>query len=240
MTIAAIGAVFIGATEEAAMVVLLFLVGELLEGVAAGKARASIQSLTALVPKSAFVEREWADCDEVPAETLSVGAVILVRPGDRIPADGVILSGESAVDEAPVTGESTPVRKEVDDTVVAGTVNGSGALRVRVTADRCRQHHCAHRPHWWRKPRKARRRPSALSTASRATIRRVSSSSRRLVAVLPPLLSGGFWDEWIYKGLAILLIGCPCALVISTPAAIAASAFGRRPSWVADEGRRRA
>ncbi len=133
MTIAAIGAVFIGATEEAAMVVLLFLIGELLEGVAAGKARASIQLLTALVPKSAFVERDGR-LDEVPAEALAVGAAILVRPGDRIPADGVVLSGESAVDEAPVTGESTPVRKEVNDIVVAGTVNGSGALRVRVTA----------------------------------------------------------------------------------------------------------
>jgi Cd2+/Zn2+-exporting ATPase len=221
MTIAAIGAVFIGATEEAAMVVLLFLVGELLEGVAAGKARASIQSLTALVPKSAFVERDGR-LDEVPAETLSVGAVILVRPGDRIPADGVILSGESAVDEAPVTGESTPVRKEVDDTVVAGTVNGSGALRVRVTAAAADNTIA-----------RIVRMVEEAQESKAPTERFIDRFSRyytpgvvvvaALVAVLPPLLSGGSLDEWIYKGLAILLIGCPCALVISTPAAIAAS-----------------
>ncbi len=221
MTIAAVGAVFIGATEEAAMVVLLFLIGELLEGVAAGKARASIQSLTALVPKSAFVERDGR-LDEVPAEALSVGAVILVRPGDRIPADGVVLSGESAVDEAPVTGESTPVRKVADDTVVAGTVNGSGALRVRVTAAAADNTIA-----------RIVRMVEEAQESKAPTERFIDRFSRyytpgvvvvaALVAALPPLLWGGSWDEWIYKGLAILLIGCPCALVISTPAAIAAS-----------------
>ena len=133
MTIAAAGAVIIGASEEAAAVVFLFLIGELLEGVAAGKARASIQSLTDLVPKTALLERD-GQTREVPAESLPVGAVILVRPGDRIPADGTIVSGESSIDEAPVTGESTPVRKGVDATVFAGTVNGDAALRIRVTA----------------------------------------------------------------------------------------------------------
>src|SRR5690606_33007305 len=110
MTIAAIGAVIINAAEEAAAVVFLFLIGELLEGVAASKARAGITSLAALVPKTALVE-EAGQIREVPAETLPVGAVILVRPGDRISADGVILEGESMIDEAPVTGESTPVYK---------------------------------------------------------------------------------------------------------------------------------
>ncbi|MEI2301221.1 heavy metal translocating P-type ATPase [Ensifer sp. MJa1] len=228
MTIAAVGAVFIGATEEAAMVVLLFLVGELLEGVAAGKARASIQSLTALVPKSAFVERDGR-LDEVPAETLSVGAIILVRPGDRIPADGLVLSGESAVDEAPVTGESMPVRKETNDTVVAGTVNGSGALRVQVTAAAADNTIA-----------RIVRLVEEAQESKAPTERFIDRFSRyytpavvvlaALVAVLPPLLAGAAWDEWIYKGLAILLIGCPCALVISTPAAIAAalSAGARR------------
>ena len=133
MTIAAVGAVIIGATEEAAMVVFLFLVGELLEGVAAGRARASIQGLTKLVPKTALLERNGRT-EEVQAETLAVGSIILIRPGDRVPADGVIVAGESAIDEAPVTGESVPKRKSVDDTVFAGTINGDGALRVRVTA----------------------------------------------------------------------------------------------------------
>ncbi len=221
MTIAAIGAVIIGASEEAAAVVFLFLIGELLEGVAASKARASIQSLTDLVPKTALIE-ENGKTREVQAESLAVGATILVRPGDRIPADGVILSGESAIDEAPVTGESTPVRKGADANVFAGTVNGDAALRIRVTA------------------------AAADNTIARVvklveeaqeskapTERFIDRFSRyytpgvvvvgALVAVIPPLFLGGPWGEWVYKGLAILLIGCPCALVISTPAAIAAS-----------------
>ncbi|TAZ85464.1 heavy metal translocating P-type ATPase [Rhizobium ruizarguesonis] len=221
MTIAAVGAVIINAGEEAATVVFLFLVGELLEGVAAGKARESIQSLTGLVPKSALLE-DNGQTREVPAESLAVGAIIMVRPGDRISADGIIISGESAIDEAPVTGESTPVRKGVDAVVFAGTVNGDAVLRVRVTA------------------------AAADNTIARVvklveeaqeskapTERFIDRFSRyytpgvvvvaALVAVVPPLLFAGPWGEWVYKGLAILLIGCPCALVISTPAAIAAS-----------------
>jgi Zn2+/Cd2+-exporting ATPase len=228
MTIAAVGAVIMNAAEEAAAVVFLFLVGELLEGVAASKARASIQSLTALVPRTALLE-ENGQIREVPAEDLAVGVVILVRPGDRIPADGVIVSGNSAIDEAPVTGESTPVRKDVDAAVFAGTVNGEAALRIRVTA-------------------------AAVDNTIARVVKLVEEAQERkapterfidrfsryytpgvvavavLVVVVPPLMFGGVWNEWIYKGLAILLIGCPCALVISTPAAIAAalSAGARR------------
>ncbi len=133
MTIAAVGAVLIGATEEAAMVVLLFLVGELLEGVAAGRARASIQGLADLVPKTALVERNGGTA-EVPAATLAVGDVIVVRPGDRIPADGEIVEGSSDIDESPVTGESTPKRKGEKDVVFAGTISTDGVLKIRVTA----------------------------------------------------------------------------------------------------------
>ncbi len=221
MTIAAVGAVIINAGEEAATVVFLFLVGELLEGVAAGKARASIQSLTTLVPKNALLE-SGGEVKEVPAETLAVGSVILVRPGDRISADGTILSGESAIDEAPVTGESTPVRKGAGDTVFAGTVNGDAALRVRVTAA-AEDNTIA----------RVVKLVEEAQESKAPTERFIDRFSRyytpgvvvvaALVAVLPPLLIGGAWDEWVYKGLAILLIGCPCALVISTPAAIAAS-----------------
>ncbi|KQV31637.1 ATPase [Rhizobium sp. Root1203] len=221
MTIAAVGAVVIDAGEEAAAVVFLFLVGELLEGVAAGKARASIQSLTTLVPKSALLEMNGVT-REVPAETLAVGSTILVRPGDRISADGTILSGESAIDEAPLTGESTPVRKGQGDTVFAGTVNGDAALRVTVTAAAADNTIA-----------RVVRLVEEAQESKAPTERFIDRFSRyytpgvvavaALVAVLPPLLAGGAWDLWIYKGLAILLIGCPCALVISTPAAIAAS-----------------
>ncbi|KAB0572214.1 heavy metal translocating P-type ATPase [Brucella pituitosa] len=221
MTIAAIGAVIIGATEEAAAVVFLFLVGELLEGVAAGKARASIQSLTALVPKTAFLESNGST-REVQAEDLNVGDIISVRPGDRMPADGEIISGESAVDEAPVTGESTPVGKDVGDSVFAGTINGDGLLRVKVTA-------AAQDNTIARVVRLVEEAQEAKAPTERF-INRFSTYYTpgvvvvaALVAILPPLVAGAAWDEWIYKGLAILLIGCPCALVISTPAAIAAS-----------------
>lgn len=228
MTIAAVGAVFIGATEEATMVVLLFLIGELLEGVAARRARASIRGLADLVPKTALVE-EGGTTREVAADTLQVGAIMLVRPGDRVAADGVIVEGSSTLDEAPVTGESVPKSKTAGDDVFAGTINTDAVLRVRVTA------------------------AAADNTIARViklveeaqeskapTERFIDSFSRyytpavlvvgALVAILPPLVAGGDWSEWIYKGLAILLIGCPCALVISTPAAIAAglSAGARR------------
>jgi Cd2+/Zn2+-exporting ATPase len=222
MTIAAVGAVFIGATEEAATVVLLFLIGELLEGVAASRARASIQDLSKLVPKTARLEDGDGQVREVEADTLSVGALIQVRPGDRIPADGVIVSGESSIDEAPVTGESTPVRKGRDQSLFAGTVNGDGLLRVRVTA--------AAADNTIARVVKLVEEAQESKAPTERFIDRFSRyytpgvvAVAALVASVPPLLFAGEWSGWIYKGLAILLIGCPCALVISVPAAIAAS-----------------
>ena len=228
MSVAAGGAVAIGATEEAAAVVFLFLVGELLEGVAAGRARASIQSLASLVPKTALLV-ESDQSREVPAESLTVGQVILVRPGDRISADGVILDGESGINEAPVTGESVPKQKKTGDKVFAGTVNGDAALRVSVTAGAAdntiaRVVRLVEEAQESKAP--TERFIDRFSTYYTPAVVAVAV----LVSLLPPLLAGGAWNEWIYKGLAVLLIGCPCALVISTPAAIAAalSAGARR------------
>jgi Cd2+/Zn2+-exporting ATPase len=221
MSLATVGAVVIGATEEAATVVFLFLIGELLEGVAANRARASIQDLTKLVPKTARLDED-GKVREVEAVSLSIGATVQVRPGDRIPADGVIMSGESAIDEAPVTGESVPLRKGPDQPVFAGTVNGDGLLRVRVSAAAADNTIA-----------RVVRLVEEAQESKAPTERFIDRFSRyytpgivavaALVVVLPPLAFGGVWTEWIYKGLAILLIGCPCALVISTPAAIAAS-----------------
>jgi Zn2+/Cd2+-exporting ATPase len=228
MTIAAVGAVIINAGQEAAMVVFLFLVGELLEGVAAGKARDSIKSLTTLVPKTALLE-QGSETTEVPAESLKVGAVIVIRPGDRIAADGEIIEGSSTINEASVTGESNPVRKTIAAKVFAGTINGEAVLKVRVTAAAS--------------DNTIARIVKLVEEAQESkapTERFIDKFSRyytpavvvvaALVAVLPPLLTGASWSEWVYKALAILLIGCPCALVISTPAAIAAalSAGARR------------
>lgn len=221
MTVAAIGAAIIDAGEEAAAVVFLFLVGELLEGVAAGRARASIKALATLVPKTAFLE-EQGRVTEVPAESLAVGVTILVRPGDRVPADGTILSGQTSIDESPVTGESVPKKKGPDDLVYAGTINQDAAMRVRVTAAA--------------EDNTISRIIKLVEDAQESkapTERFIDSFSKYytpgvmvvalIVAVIPPLALAGSWNEWVYKGLAILLIGCPCALVISTPAAIAAS-----------------
>ncbi|GLK73017.1 cadmium-translocating P-type ATPase [Ancylobacter dichloromethanicus] len=220
MTIAAVGAVIIGASEEAAAVVFLFLVGELLEGVAAGRARDSIRSLTALVPKTAR-RVEGGTTREVPATSLRIGDIVLVRPGERIPADGEVLEGAGSVNEAPVTGESVPVAKQAGDGVFAGTVNGEAALTIRATTE----------PSDNTIARVVRLVEEAQESKA-PTERFIDRFSRwytpfvvvlaALVAVVPPLLFGAGWDEWVYKGLAILLIGCPCALVISTPAAIAA------------------
>ena len=228
MTVAAIGAVIIGASEEAAVVVILFLVGELLEGIATGRARASIRNLASLVPRTALVEADGTS-REVPAGSLAVGAIILVRPGDRIAADGIIANGHSSIDEAPVTGESVPRRKGQGDTVFAGTINHDGTLRVRVTAAAADNTIA-----------RIIRLVEEAQEAKAPTERFIERFARwytpavmvvaALIAILPPLAFGGDWGEWVYKGLAVLLIGCPCALVISTPAAIAAalSAGARR------------
>lgn len=228
MSISAIGAVIIGATEEAAMVVLLFMIGELLEGFAAGRARAGISELTRLVPDTALKEVDGA-LRETPAGALVPGDIITVRPGDRIAADGIILDGDSAIDEAPVTGESVPRRKGVGESVFAGTVNTDAVLRVEVTA-RGNDNTIA----------RIVRLVEEAQAAKAPTERFIDRFAARytpavlvlgaLVATMPPLLAGADWLTWIYRGLAVLLIGCPCALVISTPAAIAAglSAGARR------------
>ena len=218
MSIATAGALIIGETAEASIVVLLFAVGELLEGVAAGSARSGIEALAALVPRTALlIDGEVAR--EVPASRLEIGQVVLVRPGDRVPADGEVVAGESDVDESPVTGESVPVPKQVGSAVIAGGINATGALRVRVTRSAA-DNTIARIIHL----------VEEAQASKSPTARFIERFSARytpfviLVAVLtvlvPPLAFGADWHTWIYRGLALLLIGCPCALVLSTPAAI--------------------
>ena len=228
MTIAATGALLIGAAEEAALVVFLFAVGEVLEGVAAGRARDGIRALADLVPKTALLEQDGAT-REIPAENLRIGQVVLVRPGDRIPADGEIVQGVSGVDESPVTGESMPQTRGPGDSVFAGAINTEAALRVivnRAPADNTIA--------------RIIRLVEEAEEARAPTERFIDRFSRwympaivalaALVVVVPPLAFGADWGTWIYRGLALLLIGCPCALVISVPASIASalSAGARR------------
>ncbi len=232
VTIAAIGAVVIGEAPEAAVVVFLFAVGELLEGIAAGRARAGIKALAALAPKTAFLlegEGEDIRTREVPASSLRVGQVVQVRPGGRVPADGTILSGFSALDDSPVTGESVPVSKGPGDRVFAGSINTDGVLAVRVDKDPS-DNTIARIIHLVEEAQGSKA-PTArfIDRFSRYYTPGVLAIAT-LIAVVPPLFLGGAWHEWLYKALALLLIGCPCALVLSVPAAItsAISAGARR------------
>jgi Cd2+/Zn2+-exporting ATPase len=221
MTIAATGALVIGAAEEAALVVFLFAVGEVLEGVAADRARASIRALGDLVPKTAIVE-ENGETRQVDAAALTVGQVVLVRPGDRIPADGAISDGISGIDESPVTGESVPKTKGVGDPVYAGSVNREAALRVRV--EKAAEDNTIARIIRLVEEAQEARAPTErfIDRFSRIYMPAIVGLAI-LVALVPPLAFGGEWSVWIYRALALLLIGCPCALVISVPASIAAA-----------------
>ncbi|MGV8987763.1 MAG: heavy metal translocating P-type ATPase [Cypionkella sp.] len=221
MTIAAIGALFIGAAEEAALVVFLFAVGEVLEGVAADRARASIRALADLVPKTALVE-EGGVTREVDAASLEIGQLVLVRPGDRIPADGTIAEGTSGIDESPVTGESMPKTKSPGDTVFAGSINAAAALRITVT--KSAEDNTISRIIALVEEAESARAPTErfIDRFSRYYMPAITGLAV-LVAVAPPLLFGQVWGTWVYRGLAILLIGCPCALVISVPASIASA-----------------
>ncbi len=221
MTIAAIGAIFIGEAEEAAIVVLLFSIGELLEGFAAARARSGIKALGSLLPKTALVE-ENGTLRQMPADQVRIGQVVVARPGDRIAADGVVMEGESSVDESPMTGESIPVAKEKGARVFAGSINHDGSLRIRV--DRAPEDNTIARIITLVEEAQDARAPTErfIQNFSRYYMPLIVAISV-LTIIVPPLAGLGDWDTWIYRGLALLLIGCPCALVISVPAAIASS-----------------
>lgn len=218
MSIATVGALLIGAPAEAGVVVFLFTAGELMEGIAAGRARAGIQALTDLVPRTALLI-EGEGVRQVPAAGVQVGQVVMIRPGDRVPVDGTILEGASELDESTITGESIPVAKKAGDPVLAGSMNGSAALHVQVShaaADNtiARIIHMVEEAQTSRAPiARFIERFSAIYTPAVVAV-------AVLTVLLPPLAFGAVWGTWLYRGLALLLIGCPCALVLSTPAAI--------------------
>jgi Cd2+/Zn2+-exporting ATPase len=221
MTIAAVGALFINAAEEAALVVFLFAVGEVLEGVAADRARASIRALANLVPKTALVEEEGST-RQVDAASLDIGQIILARPGDRIAADGDIVEGISGVDESPVTGESVPRTKGPGEPVFAGSINAEAALRIKVT--KTAENNTISRIIALVEEAESARAPTErfIDRFSRIYMPAIVLIAL-LVAFVPPLGFGGEWATWVYRALALLLIGCPCALVISVPASIASA-----------------
>ncbi len=228
VTLAAVGALLIGQAAEAAVVVFFFAVGELLEGVAVGRARSGIQALAALTPRTAKVLKK-GKVFELPIESLKVGSLIQVQPGDRIPADGVITEGQAGVDDSPVTGESMPLNKSVGDPVYAGSISTDGVLSIRVEKE-TKDNTIAQMIHLVEQA-EASKAPTArfIDRFSRVYTPFVVLVAA-LTTVLPPLLFAGDWAAWFYKGIALLLIGCPCALVLSVPAAITSglSAGARR------------
>ncbi len=218
VSIAAIGAIIIGEAPEGAVVVFFFAIGELLEGIAAGRARAGIKSLAALAPKTAQLIH-GSHTHEVSASSLKIGQVVRVYAGARVPCDGTILAGNSSLDDSPVTGESVPVNKTVNDTVFAGSINTDGVLEVRV--DKSSDDNTISRIIHMVEEAESGKAPTArfVERFSRSYTPFVVLAAA-LVILVPPLLFGGAWHDWLYKGLSILLIGCPCALVLSVPAAI--------------------
>ncbi|QTN47512.1 heavy metal translocating P-type ATPase [Ectopseudomonas mendocina] len=219
MSIAVTGAVLIGQWPEAAMVMVLFTLAELIEARSLDRARNAIRGLMDLAPPRATVRQADGSWQEVDVQVIGLGAVVRVRPGERISLDGEVVSGNSTVNQAPITGESLPVEKRAGDPVFAGTINEAGSLEFRVTAA-ARDTTLARIIH-------------AVEEAqgSRAPTQRFVDQFSRIytpvvfvfalaVAVLPPLLIGGAWFDWIYRALVLLVVACPCALVISTPVTI--------------------
>ncbi|MDE9565352.1 zinc/cadmium/mercury/lead-transporting ATPase [Xenorhabdus bovienii] len=218
MSVAAIGALFIDATAEAAMVILLFKVGEVLESYAAGRARRGVSALMALVPEQALLVT-GGEKKTVPAADLRPGDIIEIAPGARLPTDAELLSPFASFDESALTGESIPVERQQGEKVAAGCLSVDSAVQMRVISEP--GHNAIDRILQLIEEAEERRAPIErfIDRFSRIYTPLIILFSV-LVVVIPPLLLAEPWETWIYRGLTLLLIGCPCALVISTPAAI--------------------
>src|SRR5690606_31181428 len=219
MSIAVTGAILIGEWPEAAMVMFLFAVAELIEARSLDRARNAVRGLMALAPERVTVQQDDGRWLEVAVAHVAIGSLVRVRPGERIGLDGEVVRGHSTIDQAPITGESLPVEKVTGDPVFAGTINQHGELDYRVTAQ-ASQSTLARIIH-------------AVEEAqgSRAPTQRFIDRFSRIytpavvlfsvgVAIVPPLLAGGQWFDWLYRALVLLVVACPCALVISTPVTI--------------------
>ncbi len=223
MLVAAAGAIALGQWSEAAAVVFLFAVAQALEARTLERARYAVRALMDLAP-SQVVVREGPSEQLRPVESVAPGSVIVVKPGDKIPLDGEVVGGASAVNQAPVTGESLPVDKAPGDEVFAGTINGRGALEVRVTRARrdstlARIIHLVEQAQAQRAPAQA-----FVERFARVYTPAVLALSVSL-AIVPPLF-GGELQTWLYRALVLLVVSCPCALVISTPVSVVAALAG--------------
>ena len=219
MSIAVTGAVLIGQWPEAAMVMVLFTIAEMVEAKSLDRARNAIKGLMDLSPERATVRQADGSWMEVDVKTVEIGSLVRVRPGERIGLDGDVVSGNSTVNQAPITGESLPIEKTVDDPVYAGSINESGSFEYRVTAEAsnttlARIIHAVEEA-------QSSRAPTQRFVDKFAQVYTPAVFFFALaIAVIPPLFMGGLWTDWIYRGLVLLVVACPCALVISTPVSI--------------------
>ncbi|QJI35167.1 heavy metal translocating P-type ATPase [Pseudomonas sp. ADAK13] len=219
MSIAVTGAILIGQWPEAAMVMFLFTVAELIEAKSLDRARNAISGLMQMTPEQATVRQADGSWVEQDVKVIELGAIVRVRPGERIGLDGEVTSGQSTIDQAPITGESLPIEKTVGDKVFAGTINQAGSLEYTVTAAAnnstlSRIIHAVEQAQGARAPTQR-----FVDTFAKVYTPAVFIFALG-VALIPPLFMGGVWFEWVYRALVLLVVACPCALVISTPVTI--------------------
>ncbi|SLM61672.1 MULTISPECIES: heavy metal translocating P-type ATPase [Dickeya] len=219
MSIAVTGALILQQWPEAAMVMVLFTLAERIEARSLDRARNAIAGLMNLAPQSATVQQPDGRWQEAEASQILPGSIVRVRPGERIALDGDIISGQSAVNQAPITGESLPVDKGVGDRVFAGTINENGAFEYRVTAA-ASDTTLARIIHAVEQAQGAKAPTQRFVDQFARVYTPLVFAAALLVATLPPLFGAGEWLAWIYKALVLLVIACPCALVISTPVTI--------------------
>lgn len=219
MTVAVVGAMFIKEYSEAASVVFLFSLAELLEALSVSRARKAIREVLKVAPKDALLLGPDGKSQSIPVTDLKIGDTVIIRPGDSIAVDGVIVDGASSINEASLTGESRAVNKKTGDKVLAGTINESGALKVKV--EKGFQDTKISQIITMIEEAQKDKAPSQRFVDKFASIYTPAVLGLALlVAVVPPMFFEGVWLEWIYKSLVLLVIGCPCALVIATPVSV--------------------